>query len=116
MQRAHEGKKLTAAVRFLSCRPPRVRAPLGADDVEAGAGEAGAGCAVRHRLAELEPAVLDLVLSCTAAEVPHALQEAADRASGRASRADPPRPHRAALPELGRQLGEVEALAMTRRR
>ena len=85
--------------------------PLGADDVEAGAGEAAAGCAVRHRLAELEPAVLDLVLSCTAAEVPHALQEAADRASGRASKADPPRPHRAALPELGRQLGEVEALA-----
>ena len=85
--------------------------PLGADDVEAGAGGGGARCAVRHRLAELEPAVLDLVLSCTAAEVPHALQEAADRASGRASKADPPRPHRTALPELGRQLSEVEALA-----
>ena len=79
--------------------------PLGADDVEG-----GAGCAVRHRLAELEPAVLDLVLSCTAAEVPHALREAADRTSGRASKADPSRPHRAALPDLERQLSEVEAL------
>ena len=89
-----------ASIARAECAPP-----LGADDVEG-----GAGCAVRHRLAELEPAVLDVLLSCTAAEVPHALQEAADRASGRASKADPSRPHRAALLDLERQLSEAEAL------
>ncbi len=89
-----------ASIARAECAPP-----LGADDVEG-----GAGCAVRHRLAELEPAVLDVLLSCTAAEVPHALQEAADRTSGRASKADLSRPHRAALPYLERQLSEVEAL------